>query len=74
MSSKKRREHTKKLKEQIPTATLKELMNQGTLPKNFHLFSRQEMKEYNSKKNKERRNAFKDHLAKYNFIDENEWW
>jgi len=74
MSSKKRREETKKLKEQIPTSTLKELMDRGELPEGFHLFSRQEMEEYNRKKNKERREAFRKRLEKYEFVNEDEWW
>lgn len=74
MSSKKRREHTKKLKEQIPTVSMKELMEQGKLPENFHLFSPQEMKEHNRKKNKESRKALKSRLKKYDFVDEDDWW
>ncbi|GEM_PF-2943406 len=74
MSSRTRREHTKKLKSKIPTATLKELMDRGMRPEGFYLFSRREMKEYNRKKNKKRREAFKKRLAKYSFIDEDKWW
>lgn len=51
---------------------MKELVDQGKLPENFHQFSRQEMNEYDRKKNKERREAFKKQLEKYDFIDENE--
>lgn len=74
MSNKKRIEETKKLNEQIPNVTLKELMDRGELPEDFHLFSLQEMKEYNRKKNQKHREAFKERLKKYDFIDENEWW
>ena len=74
MSSKKRREYTKKMKAKIPTATLKELMDRGDLPEHFHLYTLSEMKEYNRKQNKRRRAAFKKRLEKYDFVDEDEWW
>jgi len=45
MSSKRRRE-TKKIRDSYPTTTLKELEDEGVIPKNFHLFDRIDMKEY----------------------------
>ena len=45
MSSKRRRE-TKQLRDSYPTKTLKELEDEGVVPKNFHLFDRVDMKEY----------------------------
>ncbi len=62
------------MKEQISAVSMKELMDRGELPEHFHLFTRQEVKEYNRKKNKMRRQAFKKRLEKYDFIDEDEWW
>jgi hypothetical protein len=46
MSSRKRRKETKKIKDSYPTKTLKELEDEGVVPKNFHLFDRVDMKEY----------------------------
>lgn len=74
MSNRKRRAYTKKLKEKIGSVTMKELEEQGEIPRHFHLFSLGEMKEYNRKKNKRHRMAFKERLEKYDFIDEDEWW
>jgi hypothetical protein len=49
MSSRKRRRETKKIRDSYPTKTLKELENEGLVPKNFHLFDRVDMKEYQLK-------------------------
>lgn len=49
MSSKRRRKETKKIRDSYPTKTLKELEDEGLIPKNFHLFDRVDMKEYNLK-------------------------
>lgn len=46
MSSKQRRNETKKIRDSYPTKTLKELEDEGVVPKNFHLFDRIDMKEY----------------------------
>jgi len=46
MSSKRRRKETKKIRDSYPTITLKELEDEGLVPKNFHLFDRVDMKEY----------------------------
>ena len=46
MSSKRRRNKTKKIRDSYPTKTLKELEDEGLIPKNFHLFDRVDMKEY----------------------------
>ena len=46
MSSKRRRKETKQLRDSYPTVTLKELEDEGVVPKNFHLFDRVDMKEY----------------------------
>ena len=45
MSSKRRRRETKKIRDSYPTKTLKELEDEGLIPKNFHLFDRVDMKE-----------------------------
>jgi hypothetical protein len=37
MSSRKRRRETKKIRDSYPTTTLKELEDEGVVPKNFHL-------------------------------------
>jgi len=49
MSSKRRRKETKKIRDSYPTKTLKELEDEGVVPKNFHLFDRVDMKEYQLK-------------------------
>jgi len=49
MSSRKRRNETKKIRDSYPTKTLKELEDEGVVPKNFHLFDRVDMKEYQLK-------------------------
>ena len=49
MSSKRRRKETKKIRDSYPTITLKELEDEGLVPKNFHLFDRVDMKEYQLK-------------------------
>ena len=49
MSSKRRKRETKKIRDSYPTKTLKELENEGLVPKNFHLFARVDMKEYHLK-------------------------
>ena len=49
MSSRKRRRETKQLRDSYPTITLKELEDEGLVPKNFHLFDRVNMKEYQLK-------------------------
>ena len=49
MSSRKRRRETKKIRDSYPTKTLKELEDEGLVPKNFHLFDRVDMKEYQLK-------------------------
>jgi len=49
MSSKRRRNETKKIRDSYPTKTLKELEDEGLVPKNFHLFDRVDMKEYQLK-------------------------
>ena len=46
MSSRKRRRETKQLRDSYPTITMKELEDEGLVPKNFHLFDRVDMKEY----------------------------
>ena len=46
MSSRKRRKETKKIRDSHPTKTLKELEDEELVPKNFHLFDRLDMKEY----------------------------
>tara|TARA_R110002153_G_scaffold215797_1_gene368408 strand:+ start:66 stop:251 length:186 start_codon:yes stop_codon:yes gene_type:complete len=46
MSSRKRRKETKKIRDSHPTKTLKELEDEGVVPKNFHLFDRVDMKVY----------------------------
>jgi hypothetical protein len=38
MSSKRRSKETKKIRDSYPTITLKELEDEGLVPKNFHLF------------------------------------
>jgi len=49
MSSRRRRNETKKIRDSYPTKTLKELEDEGVVPKNFHLFDRVDMKEYQLK-------------------------
>ena len=49
MSSKKRRIEIRKIRNSYPTKTLKELEDEGLVPKNFHLFDRVDMKEYQLK-------------------------
>ena len=49
MSSKIRRNQTKKIRDSYPTKTLKELEDEELVPKNFHLFDRVDMKEYQLK-------------------------
>ncbi len=49
MSSKRRRKETKKIRDSYPTVTLKELEDEGVVPKNFHLFDRVYIKEYQLK-------------------------
>ena len=49
MSSKRRRNETKKIRDSHPTKTLKELEDEGVVPKNFHLFDRVDRKEYQLK-------------------------
>ena len=49
MSSKQRRKETKKIRDSYPTRTLKELDDEGVVPKNFHLFDGVDMKEYQLK-------------------------
>ena len=49
MSSRKRRRETKQLRDSYPTITLKEIEDEGLVPKNFHLFDRVDMKEYHLK-------------------------
>ena len=49
MSSRKRRRETKQLRDSYPTKTLKELEDEGVVPKNFHLFDGVDMKEYQHK-------------------------
>jgi hypothetical protein len=46
MSSKIRRRETKQLRDSYPTITLKELEDEGLVPKNFHLSDSIDMKEY----------------------------
>ena len=46
MSIRKRRKETKQLRDSYPTVTLEELEDEGLVPKNFHLFDRVDMKEY----------------------------
>ena len=46
MSSRKRRQYIKKIRDSIPTITLKELEDQGRVPKYFHLYDHVEMEEY----------------------------
>ena len=50
MSSGKRRREIRKIRDSSPTKTLKELEDEGLVPKNFHLFDRVDMKEYQLKK------------------------
>ena len=45
----KTRKETKKIRDSYPTKTLKELEDEGVVPKNFHLFDRVDMKEYQLK-------------------------
>ena len=49
MSSRKRRREIKQLRDSYPTKTLKELEDEGLVPKNIHLFDRVDMKEYQLK-------------------------
>lgn len=49
MSSKRSRKEIRKMRDSYPTITLKELEDEGLLPKNFHLFDRVDMKEYQLK-------------------------
>ena len=49
MSSKRRRKETKKIRDSHPTKTLKELEDEGVVTKNFHLFDRVDMEEYQLK-------------------------
>ena len=49
MSSRKRRREIRKIRDSYPTTTLKELEDEGLVPKNFHLFDRVDMKEYHLK-------------------------
>ncbi|MDB4104770.1 hypothetical protein N9545_04520 [Salibacteraceae bacterium] len=49
MSSHKRRREIRKIRDSYPTVTLKELEDEGLIPKNFHLFDRVDMKEYQLK-------------------------
>ena len=49
MSSKQRRKETKMIRDSYPTKTLKELEDEGVVPKNFHLFDRVDMIEYQLK-------------------------
>ena len=49
MSSKRKRKETKKIRNSYPTITLKELEDEGLVLKNFHLFDRVDMKEYQLK-------------------------
>jgi hypothetical protein len=49
MSSRKRRREIRKIRDSHPTKTLKELEDEGVVPKNFHLFDRVDMKEYQLK-------------------------
>jgi hypothetical protein len=49
MSSRKRRREIKQLRDSYPTITMKELEDEGLVPKNFHLFDRVDMKEYHLK-------------------------
>ena len=49
MSSKRRRKEIKKIRDSYPTKTLKEFEDEGLVPKNFHLFDRVDMKEYQLK-------------------------
>jgi hypothetical protein len=44
-----RKGETKKIRDSYPTKTLKELEDEGVVPKNFHLFDRVDMKEYQLK-------------------------
>ena len=46
MSSKKRSRETKKIRDSYPTITQKELEDKGLVPKNYHLFDRVDMKDY----------------------------
>ena len=46
MSSRKRRRETKQLRDSYLTITLKEIEDEGLVTKNFHLFDRVDMKEY----------------------------
>ena len=46
MSSRKRRQYIKKIRDSIPTITLKELEDQGRVPKYQHLNDHVEMEEY----------------------------
>ena len=49
MSSRKRRGEIRKIRDSYPTVTLKELEDEGLVPKNFYLFDRVDMKEYHLK-------------------------
>ena len=49
MSSRKRRRETKQLRDSYLTITLKEIEDEGLVTKNFHLFDRVDMKEYQLK-------------------------
>ena len=49
MSSRKRRREIRKIRDSYPTVTLKELEDEGVVPKNLHLFDRVDMKEYHLK-------------------------
>ena len=49
MSSSKRRNEIKQLRNSYTTKTLKELEDKGFVPKNFHLSDRVDMKEYQIK-------------------------
>ena len=46
MSSRKRRKETKRVRDSYPTVTLKELEDEGLIPKNLHLSDSIDMKEY----------------------------
>ena len=46
MSIRKRRKETKQLRDSYPNVTLEEFEDEGLVPKNFHLFDRVDMKEY----------------------------
>jgi hypothetical protein len=46
MSSRKRRREIRKIRDSYPTKTLKELEDEGLVPKNYHLSDSIDMKEY----------------------------